>query len=391
MYQLPSPFTTGRAASRESAQQHGGALAAPSARRRHRWCRVAELAALVLAAAAVIISTQPRPAAGALTAGRIAAVNDPGTQGVGSVAFSPDGKMLAAADQNGRTYLRHTATGRLVATLTDPAGNGIGVGASAAFSPNGTTLATSDGNQSTFLWDVGTGRRIATLTDPGSHGVTSVAFSPDGTILAAADDNGRIYLWDVAAGRQISSVTDPAHGAGVTTVAFSPNGTTLAAGDGYGDVYLWDIAAARLIATLTDPDAGYGLSVTSVTFSPDGTNVAAGDTGGDAYVWHAGAREPDVAVANPGSMALNYSSEEDDDSPGSGNDAVYVAFGPDGTLVAADYFGGDICWWRGASRLATVADGSQWISALALSPDGRTLAVGGGYQGDHSLVLWKVS
>jgi hypothetical protein len=68
-----------------------------------------------------------------------------------------------------------------------------------------------------------------------------------------------------------------------------------------------------------------------------------------------------------------------------------VAFSSDGALVAADYFGADICWWRGASRLATVTDDRQWISALALSPDGRTLAVGGGFAGYQSLVLWKVS
>jgi WD40 repeat protein len=368
---------------------------APARRPRRRFIAFgAELGAVALAVAAILIWTQPHPAA--LTARQTAGFTDPGTQGVGSVAFSPDGKIVAAADENGRTYLRDTATGRLVATVTDPRSDASPVGASVAFSPNGTTLASSAGNDGTALWDIATGKRITALADPGGKGVTSVAFSPDGTILATGDQNDRIYLWDAAAGRRITTLTDPAHGAGggvgVTAVAFSPDGTTLAAGDGDGDVYLWDVATGRLIATLADPGASFGaVFIMSVAFSPDGKDVAAGDTGGEAYVWREGSRRPDLTVTNPGSMALNYSSQGDDDAPGSGNDAVYVAFSPDGTLVTADYFGSDICWWRGASQLATVTDGSQAISALALSPDGRTLAAGSDFQGYPSLVLWKVS
>jgi WD40 repeat protein len=392
MYQLPSSSSAGSARSKDSAQ-HGGAPATSSRRPPRRFIAFAtDLGATALAFAAVLILTQPHPAV--LTVRQVAAFEDPGTQGVGSLAFSPDGKIVAAADENGRTYLRDTATARLVATLTDPGRNGNGVGASAAFSPNGATLATSDGNDSTFLWDIATGRRITTRTDPGGQGVTSLAFSPDGTILATGNENDSIYLWDVVADRRIARLADPAGatGIGVTSLAFSPDGTTLAAGDGDGDVYLWNVATGRRIATLIDPEGGFNdVYITSVAFSPDGKDVAAGDSGGYAYVWHEGAKEPDVSVANPGSMALNYSSQGDDNSPGSGNDLVYVAFSPDGTLVAADYFGSDICWWQGASLLATVTDDSQWISALALSPDGQTLAVGGNYQGNHSLVLWKVS
>ena len=86
---------------------------------------------------------------GAVTASRIGALTDPGSLGVDAVAFSPDGRVLATADHNGRIYPWNVATRRRAATLTDPGSDGV---ASAAFSPGGRTLATSDQNGSTYLW-----------------------------------------------------------------------------------------------------------------------------------------------------------------------------------------------------------------------------------------------
>jgi WD40 repeat protein len=130
---------------------------------------------------------------------RIATVTEPGAA-IGSIAFNPDGSMLAGTDDVlGRTYLWNVATGHLAATLTDPSTQGVG---SVAFSPNGRTLATSDGNGNTYLWNVATRHPAATLTTRGSLGVPSVAFSPDGRMLATGDVPGDdVQLWDVGGGR----------------------------------------------------------------------------------------------------------------------------------------------------------------------------------------------
>jgi hypothetical protein len=85
-----------------------------------------------------------------LSSGAHTVISEPGP--VWGVAFSKGG-MLAVGDNNGSTYLRDVATGGTSAILTDPASGGQGVGA-VAFSPDGQTLATGDTNGTTYLWKV---------------------------------------------------------------------------------------------------------------------------------------------------------------------------------------------------------------------------------------------
>ena len=216
------------------------------------------------------------------TGRRIATFTDPpyayapGIRDVRAVAFSPDGSMLATGDDNGNAYVWNVATGRRIATLTDFA-HSMSVGA-VAFSPDGSTLAAGDDSGSAYVWDVATGHRIATLTDPNSLGlgVRAVAFSPDGSTLAAGDDNSNAYVWNVATGRRIATFTDP-NSISVGAVAFSPDGSMLAAGDDNGRTYVWDVATGRLIATL----AGGGKAV---AFSRTGNMLATAGTG-STTVW----------------------------------------------------------------------------------------------------------
>ena len=123
-----------------------------------------------------------------------------------SVAFSPDGKMIAISGSNGKTSLWDTATRKFLATtFTDPGSSGV---TAAAFSPDGEMLATGDYNGKTYLWNLRTRTLAAVLADPGGtlapafvgkdrNAVISIAFSPDGKTLATSGTNGSAYLWRI--------------------------------------------------------------------------------------------------------------------------------------------------------------------------------------------------
>jgi WD40 repeat protein len=196
------------------------------------------------------------------------------------VAFSPDGSLLAASDENNDVYVWDLATGALKYDLITAS-----ILSSVEFSPNGKYLAaggTTAGLQ-TFLWDVATGERLANLIDPGGSGVGDIAFSPDSTLLAAADlgHAGRVFLWNTSTHSLVTTLPSTKEDGGALALAWSPDGTLLASGDNYSYTYLWDVAAQK---TVGQYHGVHDASMGDVAFSPDGKLLAMTDAGGYVYV-----------------------------------------------------------------------------------------------------------
>ena len=357
---------------------------------------------------------------------------------VKSVAFSPDGKTIAAGYVGG-VVLWDVATRRRLAE--DPLPVKEGDVASVAFSPDGKTIAAGYdhlppppppspvvGGHSyvgvvgygVVLWDVATRRRLAEDPLPVKEGnVESVAFSPDGKTLAAGYGGyvGGVVLWDVATRRRLAEDPLPVKEGGVRSVAFSPDGTTLTAGY-VGGVVLWRVATRRRLAEDPLPvKEGY---VKSVAFSPDGTTLAVGYGFGRGGVVRWGVVLLDVAtrrrlaVSEPGLLAraavvwldlATRSRLAEDHLPVKEGDVASVAFSPDGKTLAVGYGGGrgGVVLWDVATRRRLpeeplpvkegyVEFGTRvGVKSVAFSPDGKTLAAGyGAVDGGGVVVFWDV-
>jgi WD40 repeat protein len=148
------------------------------------------------------------------------------------VTFSPDGARFAAVSSDRLIRVWEAAGGRQVLVCAPPGAEESY--AKVAFSPDGKYLAA--GGQAVTIWDVGTGQEVRTLEGSvNSPGL--VAFSRDG-LLAAAGFLGGVSVWDFASGREVLS--HPARGNLIYGLAFSPDGSRLAVGDGES-LDVWEV------------------------------------------------------------------------------------------------------------------------------------------------------
>ena len=104
----------------------------------------------------------------------------------------------------------------------------------AAFSPDGRLLAAADVNGRVTLWDGRIGRQIGQLPassgatpEDGPEAISALAFAPDGKTLATAGDTGTVRLWDTASNQPLSEPLPTPPGDKIYALAFTPDGTSL--------------------------------------------------------------------------------------------------------------------------------------------------------------------
>jgi hypothetical protein len=288
---------------------------------------------------------------------------------VESVAFNPDGTLLATTSWDHTVRLWDPTKRDLVAILTGHKAGVEGV----AFSPDGTLLATTSWDHTLRLWDVVDRQVIEAPLQGHSDTVCGVAFSPDGRLLATTSADRTVRLWDPerSARRCVGVLmghTDRAWG-----VAFSPDGRLLATTSADGTVRLWDPAdpaAGRCIGVLE----GHLGSVWGVAFRPDGAVLASAGEDGKVRLWDPHTREP---VGDP--------------ITGHAGKVWAVAYSPDGRLLVTTSWDKTVRLWDpddGRPLGDPLVGHTSSVLGVAFSPDSRTVATA---SLDESVRLWSVS
>jgi RNA polymerase sigma factor (sigma-70 family) len=315
-----------------------------------------------------------------------------------AVAFSPDGKMLAAVGGHDSTlHLWDVASGKEVR----PVGGHLGSIGTLAFVPKG-RLLTAGGDETAMLWDVAsqkalrsfrgyaarlsldgkkvlsvssreevtarvwdaaTGKELRRFPLPGAR--PTVALDPAGTMIAACDKDGAIRLWDVASGKELRRVEG--HRGRTYTPVFSPDGKRLASSGDDKSTRLWDVAAGKELRHFD----GAG---TYLAFSADGKLLAVGGEDEGVRVWETDSGREAVRLGND---ETNWTR------------ACSLCFSPDGRTLATGSMNTQIRLWEVfTGKVRRRLEGHQdWVNALAFSPDGRFLA--GGCL-DTSVLVWDL-
>jgi len=281
--------------------------------------------------------------------------------GVASVAFSPDGKLLATAGGDNLVRLLDLATGKEMHRLEGHSGFIRTV----VFSPDGKLLVSAGNGPAALLWDTATGKEVRQF---GRHrnGFRLAAFSPDAKTLVTTAFDEHIGLWDLATGKELHFFR--AHPRVPYCVAFLPDSRALVSGgDKEGTLRLWDVTTGKELRHWGDEAKG---DVQAVALSPDGRLLASTDHK-SIYLWEM------------------TTGKEVHRLEGHTEQVTKLAFAPDGRTLLSGGQDQMACLWETMTgkEVRRFRKHGGWVWGVAYAPTGRTVATA---SKDGTAVVWNL-
>lgn len=290
--------------------------------------------------------------------------------GVGQISFDQDGSRLAVANMDGVPKVWDLNTQQEVLTLTtdkmpaDEISTDQMVPAKAiAYSHDDKLLAGGGDSGIVWVWNAQDGTRIFSHTLGGV--IHSVSFSSDDTLLGAASEDGNVKVWEAATGQTLFSLPRQS---GLYDINFLVDGRFATAGQD-GTTRVWDQVSGQQLLTLASSSS----TVISVTGSPDGSRIATGSYDGNLRIWDAAAGRELLNI--PAHLGVVWN----------------VAISPDGKRIASASVDGHLKLWdRETGELILIfTEGSNsevGFTGLAFSPDGSRLCTG---SLDGTILIWN--
>jgi WD40 repeat protein len=244
-----------------------------------------------------------------------------------------------------------------------------------AFTPDGRRLASVSGDQALKLWNVSDGTKQREFLQSKSR-LQAIAISPDATLLVAGGGSpderegpAELAVYHSRTGERLHVLEG--HTGTVLASEFSPDGRWLASSDINGGIRLWDVATGRLVKGV----AAHEGVVMHLAFLPDGkTFASSGGADGTVKLWTIPELECRSTLASPVKKSIGA-----------------LAVSPDGRTIAAAGGGKDtsiVLWDIPRERPRGVLRGhSDFVLTLDFSPDGRRLASGGA---DSMIKIWDL-
>jgi WD40 repeat protein len=283
---------------------------------------------------------------------------------IGTIAFSPDDRLIVAGANDGNVKIWEFATSKQVKALIKHPNQIL----SMSFSPNGNLIAVGLDSGLVALWDINYKERVRTLK--GHQGkVLSVRFNKDGSLLATGSDDKTVRVWDMKSGDEIKTLTG--HFGSINSVSFSPDSKFVASGSSDGNVKIWEISSGKdAFKIKPSVDAG----VNSIAFSPDGKSIASGLNNGVVNLWDIESNTEKMSfVGQKATIGL-------DDC---------LAISPDGKVLASAATDGSMIIWEALSGsiVSQQKPNRTGINSIIFNSDGKMIAVAGN---DGAISIWKI-